>query len=143
MDQTTTSLPSAVPYRPSAVPVPRRTAARAAAGRRWELRTDDTSVTALTHAGTVAEARVSERDEQVVVEFWAEPVDLPTDLAGSLVARAFALPAVRPRRPVVVCVSQRHGTVLAHARRFVQEASVRAAGVTCLIEGRVGDTPSV
>jgi hypothetical protein len=33
--------------------------------------------------------------------------------------------------------------VLAHARRFVQEASVRAAGVTCLIEGRVGDTPSV
>ena len=142
MNQMSTALSSAAPYRPAAIPVPRKASARAADGRRWELLADDTSVTAVTHAGaTVAEARVSERDGHVVVEFWTEPTDLPRDLAGSLVARAFSLPAVRPRRPVVVCVPQRGGTVLAQARRFVQGASVRAAGVTCLIEGRVGDTP--
>jgi hypothetical protein len=111
---------------------------RTADGRRWELVTDDTSVTAVMPGGTVAEARVSEPDERVVVEFWAEPADLPRDLVEALVGEAFAAPAVRRRRPVVVCVPQRHGTVLAQARRFVVDGSVRSAGVTCLLEGRVG-----
>ena len=118
---------------------PPRAPGRTADGRLWELVSDDTSVTAVTSAGTVAEARVSESAERVVVEFWAEPTDLPPDLTGSRVAEAFALPAVRPRRPVVVCVPRRDGTVLAQARRFVQEPMVRTAGVTCLIEGRVGE----
>jgi hypothetical protein len=87
--------------------------------------------------GTVAEARASEPDERVVLEFWAEPTDLPGDLADALVVQAFSLPAVRPRRPVVVCVPQRQGLVLARARRFVTDARVRSAGVTCLLEGRV------
>jgi hypothetical protein len=121
------------------IPLPRRTAGRAADGRPWELVTDDTSVTAVLPSGTVAEAHVSESDERVVVEFWAEPADLPRDLGHALVARAFSLPAVRPRRPVMVCVPQRHGTVLAQARRFVRDPRVRSAGVTCLIEGSVGD----
>jgi hypothetical protein len=121
------------------IPLPRRTAGRAADGRPWELLSDDTSVTAVLPSGTVAESHVSESDERVVVEFWAEPADLPRELGEALVARTFSLPAVRPRRPVVVCIPQRQGTVLAQARRFVADARVRSAGVTCLLEGRVGD----
>ena len=120
------------------IPLPRHTAGRAAAGRQWELLCDDTSVTAVLPSGTVAEAHVSEADEQVVVEFWAGPADLPRELGEALVVRTFSLPAVRPRRPVVVCVPQRQGAVLAHARRFVSDARVRSAGVTSLLEGRVG-----
>ena len=66
----------------------------------WELSSDTASVTARTPAGPVAEARVSESGERVVVEFWAVPAALPRGLATDLVVRAFALPAVRPRRPV-------------------------------------------
>jgi hypothetical protein len=121
------------------IPSPRRTTGPATGGRRWELTSDTSIVTAVLRGGTVAEARVSEAHERVVVEFWAEPADLPRDLAQALVREAFSLPAVRPGRPVVVCVPQRHGVVLALARRFVRDARVRSAGVTCLMEGRVGD----
>ena len=121
------------------IPLPRSSAGRAADGRQWELLNDDTSVTAVLPTGTtVAEAHVSEVDEQVVVEFWAEPADVPQDLGEALFGRTFSLPAARPRRPVVVCVPQRQAAVLAQARRFVVDASVRSAGVTCLLEGRVG-----
>jgi hypothetical protein len=104
----------------------------------WELSSDDVTVTARTPAGPVAEARVSESGERVVVEFWAQPPALPRELAADLVARAFALPAVRPRRPVLLCVPRCDGELLLQARRFVQRAEVRAAGTTCLIEGIVG-----
>ena len=122
------------------IPLPRRTAGRAADGRPWELLSDDTSVTAVLPNGTVAEAHVSETDDRVVVEFWADPADLPRDLGEALITRAFLLPAVRPRRPVTVCVPQRQGMLLAQARRFVLDGRVRSAGVTCLLEGRVGGT---
>jgi hypothetical protein len=105
---------------------------------RWELTTDSSSVTARTTAGAVAEARVSESEGRVVVEFWAQPGALPRDLSRDLVARAFALPAVRPGRPLLVCVPQCDGALLEQARRFVQRAQARAAGTTCLIEGVVG-----
>jgi hypothetical protein len=120
------------------IPSPRRTTGLATGGRRWELTSDDASVTAVLRGGTVAEASVSEAHERVVVEFWAEPADLPRDLAEALVREAFSRPAVRPGRPVVVCVPQRQGMVLASARRFVRDARVRSAGVTCLVEGQVG-----
>ena len=125
------------------IPLPRRTAGRAADGRTWELLSDDTSVTAVLPSGTVAEAHVSETDERVVVEFWAEPTDLPRELGEALVARTFSLPAVRPRRPVMVCVPQRQGAVLAQARRYVRDPRVRSAGVTCLLEGVVSELVTV
>jgi hypothetical protein len=113
-------------------------------GRRWELLTSPTGVTAVTSAGTVAEAHVSERDGRVVVEFGALEPGLPPELSADLVAHAFALPAVGPPRPVLVCVPRRGGELLVHARRYVQGAQTRAAGVTCIVEGRIGEhSPAV
>ncbi|WP_147332068.1 hypothetical protein [Geodermatophilus marinus] len=107
-------------------------------GTPWELHSGPSRVTAVTPAGTVAEARVTEQDEQVVVEFWADEPGLPAELGEQLVTRAFALPAVRPHHPVLVCVPRHSGTVLDQARRRVQDPRTRVAGVTCLVEGRVG-----
>jgi hypothetical protein len=107
----------------------------------WQLLSDDTSVTAVTAAGTVAEARVSEPDERVVIELWAGTGDLAPEAAAALVARAFALPAVRPRRPVLVCVPRRDVAVLAQAHRHVRDDWTRAAGATSLIEGLVDADP--
>jgi hypothetical protein len=120
---------------------PRRLPGRAADGRRWELLTARQSVTAVTAAGTVAEAHVSERADVVVLEFWTDTTGLPAELPAQLVDATFTLPAVRPHRPVVVCVPQRDGNLLAQARRRVADARTRSAGVTCLIEGRVGESP--
>jgi hypothetical protein len=128
-----------------AVPAPRSPAdtfpwtvrGASADGRQWELVVDRDCVTAVTSAGSVAEARVSERDELVVLDFWAEEPGLPTELSADLVTQAFALPAVRLRRPVLVCVPQRSGAVLAHVRQHVGDARARSAGVTCFLEGRV------
>jgi hypothetical protein len=112
------------------------------AGRRWVLRNDENTVTAVTTDGTVAEARVSEPDERVVVELWASPSDLPPELVTDLVARAFALPAMRPHRAVLVCVPRRDAALLEQAHQHVRAAWTRAAGTTCLIEGRIGTTPA-
>ena len=78
---------------------------------------------------------------KVFYGFMDEP-DLPAELGDQLVARAFALPAVRMHRPVLVCIPQRSCGLLARARRHVQDARTRAAGVTCLLEGQVGGQPS-
>jgi len=86
----------------------------------------------------LAEAHVSAPDERVVIEFWVDPSGLPAEVTEQLVEQAFTRPAVRPRRPILVCVPKRDGAVLAHAHRFVSDAVVRPAGVTCLIEGHVG-----
>jgi hypothetical protein len=118
---------------------PRRIPGRSADGRRWELLTARTGVTAVTTSGTVAEARVSERGDVVVLEFWTDAPGLPPELCGALVAEAFALPAVRPHRRALVCVPQRDGALLTHVRRRVTDDLARAAGVTCLVEGRVDD----
>ncbi|HEV7213018.1 MAG TPA: hypothetical protein VGN47_15010 [Blastococcus sp.] len=115
----------------------RRVAGSSADGRRWELLADSTRVAAVTSAGTVADAHVSERDDLVVVEFWANGTDLPHELCTELVRQAFTLPAVRGDRAVLVCVPRRNGEVIADARRHVRDARTRAAGVTCLMEGLV------
>ena len=85
---------------------------------------------------------MSERDEQVVVEFWVEGPGLPAELSAELVRYAFLLPAIRPHRPVLVCVPRHDGAVLAEAQRRVEGAWTRAAGVTCLLEGRIAENPS-
>ena len=127
------SIPAPRPPEPSA----RRVAGSAADGRRWELLADSTGVAAVTSAGTVADAHVSERDDQVVVEFWADGTDLPHELCAELVRQAFTHPAVRADRAVLVCVPRRNGEVIADARRHLRNARTRAAGVTCLMEGLV------
>jgi hypothetical protein len=135
---------------PATVPAPRvpqdsraRTrSGRSPDGRQWDLVTDAAGVTAVMPTGTVAEARVSERDEQVVIEFWADGPGLPPELGDQLVAQAFSLPAVRPHRPVLLCIPPHSCGILAQAHRPVQDAQTRAAGVTCLLEGRVGGQPS-
>jgi len=125
-----------VPRSPEASSV-RRVAGSAADGRRWELRADSTGVAAVTSAGTVADAHVSERGGQVVVEFWAAGTDLPHELCAELVRQAFSHPALRADRAVLVCVPRRNGEVIVDARRHVRNARTRAAGVTCLMEGLV------
>jgi hypothetical protein len=105
--------------------------------RRWQLLSDESTVTVMSAGQTLAEARVCEPDERVVLEFWVDPSGLPAEAIERLVAQAFAHPAVRARRPVLVCVAQRDGAVLGLAHRFVSDAVVRPAGVTCIIEGRV------
>jgi hypothetical protein len=130
-----------------ALPTPRRPVEPLISGIRespapaepvWQLVADDTAVTVVSAGAALAEARVSEPDERVVIEFWMDPAGVPGEAIGQLVEQAFARPAVHARRPVLVCVPKRDGAVLAHAHRFVSDAVVRPAGVTCLIEGHVG-----
>jgi len=121
----------------AALPAPRVEATLPRVERQWQLLTDDSSVIVVSSGLTLAEARVCEPDERVVIEFWVDPSGLPAEVTEQLVEQAFARPAVRPRRPVLVCVPKRDGAVLEHADRFVSGAVVRPAGVTCLIEGYV------
>jgi hypothetical protein len=104
----------------------------------WQLLVDESSVRVVSSGRTLAEARVSEPDERVVVEFWVDPSGVSAEVTEQLVEQAFTRPAIRPRRAIVVCVPKRDGAVLAHAHVFVSDAVVRPAGVTCLIEGHVG-----
>jgi hypothetical protein len=106
---------------------------------RWELLTQSAGTAVLTPAGTVAEAHVSERDDEVVVEFWTGATGLPDELRAQLVGQAFSHPAVTAGRPIVVCVPRGDSEVLALARRRVQGSRIHVAGVTCLIEGHVPD----
>lgn len=85
---------------------------------------------------------MSERDHQVVVEFWADAPGLPAELSDQLVTQAFALPPVRAHRSVLVCIPRYDGAVLAEARRHVEGGWTRMAGVTCMLEGRVRERPS-
>ena len=125
-----------VPGRPPTA-APRTTPGRSADGRQWELRSADTGIAAVTPSGTVAEAHVSEQEDVVVVELRADRPGLPSELSSQLVTQAFSLPAVRTHRPVLVCVPRHDGALLDHARRHVEEPRTHAAGVTCMIEGRV------
>jgi hypothetical protein len=79
-------------------------------------------------------ARVTERGDQVVVELRAGSAPA----AAGVVAEAFAHPAVRAHRPVLVVVPRGDTDLIDAVRCRVAAASSRVAGVTCLIEGRVG-----
>jgi hypothetical protein len=107
-------------------------------GRLWDLVAEADGIAAVMGPRTVAEARLSTADQGIVIEFWADDADLPPDVAAALVEQAFALPAVPADRPVVACVPRRAGELLNLARLHIRGAHVRAAGATCLIEGRTG-----
>jgi hypothetical protein len=108
-------------------------------GRRWHLLSGPTGVTATTATGPVAGAQVSERDDEVLVDFWADTLDAPGSLRAHLVEQVFAHPALRMHRPVVVCVPRGDITVIAEARRHLSGARTWVAGATCLIRGDVRD----
>jgi hypothetical protein len=120
----------------------RATPGRSADGLNWVMRSDEHTVTAVTTTGTVAEARVSEPDERMVVELWVRDGMLPPDLVAAFVGRVFALPAARPQRPVLVCLPRRDAALLAQTQSYVRSAWTRAAGSTCLIEGRITQPPA-
>jgi hypothetical protein len=129
--------------RPPVSEVARRIPGVGADGRWWELVTSSTGITALTTDGAVGGTHVSERGEQVVLELWTEVPDLPPELPAHLVGQTFALPVVRPLRPVLVCLPRRDGGLLEQALCHVRGARTRAAGGTCLIEGFVDDGDEV
>lgn len=106
-------------------------------GRPWQFIVDSSGVTVETAAGSVATARVVEREGEVVIEFWTARFGLPDELSDQLVRRAFEHPAVRAGRPILLCVPRGDSEVLTRARRLVREPSAHVAGVTCLIHGRV------
>jgi hypothetical protein len=122
---------------------PRRIPGGAPDGRHWELLVEPSGVTVVMSEAAVAEAHVREPDGEVVVEFWVDGPDLPDPLSAQLVAQTFAHPAVRAHRPILVCVPRSDGVLLHEARQRIEGAHTRAAGTTCLVEGRVGASPVV
>jgi hypothetical protein len=54
-----------------------------------------------------------------------------------LVGEAFAHPAVRPERPILVTLPRGDSAVLEQVHAHLHGARSRVAGVTCLVEGRV------
>jgi len=122
---------------------PRRVRGKASDGRPWELFTSRTGVAVETDAGRLAEARVAEEAELVVVDFWADAPGLPTNIGERLVGQAFAHPAVRAHRPILVTLPRGESAVLQHVQAHLDGARSHVAGVTCLVEGRVrGGAPA-
>ena len=91
----------------------------------------------MTASGPVAAAQVSERGDEVGIEFWTDSVNAPGELRVQLVKRAFTHPVVRPDRPVIVSVPRGDTTVITEARRHVSDGRAWVAGATCLIRGHV------
>jgi hypothetical protein len=116
---------------------PRRIRGRAGDGRAWELLTSRSGVEVLTEAGRLAEAQVAEEVDRVVVDIRAWLRGLPPDVGARLVGQAFAHPAVRADRPVLVILPRGESAVLEEVQSHVAGARSRVAGVTCLVEGRV------
>ena len=119
---------------------PRRIRGRAGDGRSWELLTSRTGVAVVGEAGRLAEVRVGDEGERVVVDFRASLSGLPADIGARLVGEAFAHPAVRADRPILVSLPRGESTVLEEVRTRLVGARSRVAGVTCLVEGTVRAT---
>jgi hypothetical protein len=116
---------------------PRRARVESADGRRWDVVTSAGGTEVSCPGGVVAGAQVQDDDERVVVAFWTSPA-LPREVRARLVGLTFAHPAIRPRRPVLLCVPAGDSEVLVHARGRLDEPRSHLAGATCLIEGRAG-----
>jgi hypothetical protein len=119
---------------------PRRIRGHSGDGRSWELLTSRTGVSVIGEVGRLAEAQVAEETDRVVVDIRPELLGLPADLVTRLVNSAFAHPAVRARRPILVTLPRGDSAVLQEVEAHVEGASSRVAGVTCLVEGRVRAT---
>jgi hypothetical protein len=115
---------------------PRRIRGRCCDGRSWEMLTSRTGVSVVGEIGPLAEAQVAEETDRVVVDIH-ELLGLPADLVTRLVGEAFAHPAVRAQRPILVTLPRGDSTVLQEVEAHVDGALSRVAGVTCLVEGRV------
>jgi hypothetical protein len=116
---------------------PRRIRGHSGDGRSWELLTSRAGVSVVGEVGRLAEAQVAEEADRVVVDIRAELLGLPADLVTRLVGEAFAHPAVRARRPILVTLPRGDSAVLHEVEAHVDGALSRVAGVTCLVEGRV------
>jgi hypothetical protein len=103
--------------------------------------TSAAGVAVTTTGGLVAEARVIDQGQRVVLEFWTSSPGLPHELRTELVGRAFAHPALRLRRPVLICAPTGDSEVLTAVRRHVTLTRSHVAGATCLIEGAVSGDP--
>lgn len=116
---------------------PRRIRGWADDGRPWELLTNRTGVALMGDTGRLAEAQVAEEADRVVVDIRAWLHGLPPEVGARLVEEAFAHPAVRADRPVLVILPRGASAVLEQVQCHVAGARARVAGVTCLVEGRV------
>jgi hypothetical protein len=103
--------------------------------------TSATGVAVTTPGGLVAGARIDAEGSRVVLEFWTSTTGLPQQLRSDLVGSAFGHPAVRPRRPVLVCAPTGDSEVLSAVRGHVTVTGSHVAGATCLIEGAVSGDP--
>jgi len=116
---------------------PRRIRGHSGDGRSWELLTSRTGVSVVGETGRLAEAQVAEETGRVVVDIRPELLGLPADLVTRLVGEAFAHPAVRAQRPILVTLPRGDSAVLQEVEAHLDGALSRVAGVTCLVEGRV------
>jgi hypothetical protein len=105
-------------------------------GRSWHLHTTAEGVAVLEGGNVMAEARISVQREVTVIELWSDTVSAPSALRARLVGQMFAHPAVRAHRAVLVCVPRGDSTVITEVLRRLRSSRARAAGATCLIEGR-------
>lgn len=116
---------------------PRRIQGRAPDGHPWELLTSRTGVAVMSETGRLAEAHVVEEPERVVVDFRPTVPGLPADIGACLVRQAFAHPAVRAHRAILVTLPRGESAVLERVLAHLEGARSRVAGVTCLVEGHV------
>src|SRR3954447_6859680 len=119
---------------------PRRIRGYGEDGRPWELLTSRTGVSVVGEAGRLAEPEVAEESDRVVVDIRPELLGLPAEVVARLVGEAFAHPAVRARRPILVTLPRGDSTVLDEVHAHLDGARSRVAGVTCLVEGTVRRT---
>ena len=112
---------------------------RAPESRAWDVRPSPSGAVVTTSGRPLAEGRVEDAGDRVVVHFWTSP-GLPPQLRVRLVGLTFGHPALRPRRPVLVCVPAGDSEVLTEARAHLAGARSRIAGATCLVEGQLGST---
>jgi hypothetical protein len=116
---------------------PRRIRGHSGDGRSLELLTSRTGVAVVAETGRLAEVQVAEETDRVVVDIRTDLFALPDDVVPWLLAEAFAHPAVRAQRSVLVTLPRGDSAVLEEVQARLEGARSRVAGVTCLVEGRV------
>jgi hypothetical protein len=86
---------------------PRRIRGHSGDGRSLELLTSRTGVAVVAETGRLAEIQVAEETDRVVVDIRTDLFALPDDVVPWLLAEAFAHPAVRAQRSVLVTLPAR------------------------------------
>jgi hypothetical protein len=104
--------------------------------RDWWLERDEHGVTARDRSGPIAHVEVREDGDRVQLDFSTEE-RLPHGLHARLTSLAFEHPSLRPQRLVSAAFPVREADILIEIRSHLAGASTRAAGTTCLLDGRV------